>query len=165
MKQQFNSFWDDSDEFVNPIRVTDEMIAKVEQTLSYKLPESYITLIKTQNGGTPLRTCFSTTVPTSWADNHIAIVGIYGIGGEHGIDTESPYLIEEFDYPRVGIIVCESPTAGHDAVMLDYSKCGNQGEPIVIHVNVENYEDPIITFLAKDFQTFINGLVDDSDFD
>ncbi|PEY36343.1 SMI1/KNR4 family protein [Bacillus cereus] len=159
------TFWEDSDEFVNPNPVTDEMIWIAEEKLGYKLPDSYIRLIKSQNGGTPVHNCFPTTVPTSWAEDHIYVAGFYGIGGEHGIDTEGIYMIEEFEYPSSCIYVGESPTAGHDAVLLDYSECGKQGEPRVIHVNVENYQDPIITFLADDFQTFLEGLLPYSHFD
>ncbi|WP_017153708.1 hypothetical protein [Bacillus bingmayongensis] len=66
--------------------------------------------------------------------------------------------MEEFEYPSIGILIGESPTAGHDAVMLDYSRCGKNGEPRVIHVNIENYQDPIITVLAENFQSFLDGL-------
>jgi hypothetical protein len=41
--------------------------------------------------------------------------------------------------------------------MLDYSTCGQNGEPEVLHVDQEwDYKK---TFLAKDFETFIRGLV------
>jgi len=45
------------------------------------------------------------------------------------------------------------------AKLLDYSECGNEGEPIFVHVDQEyDYKK---TFLAKDFETFIRGLVTD----
>ena len=70
------------------------------------------------------------------------------------------YMVEEGEYPKIGICICDTPSAGHDEVMLDYRKCGKRGEPEVVHVAQEfDYE---ITFLAKDFETFIRGLVDES---
>jgi len=42
--------------------------------------------MKQQNGGIPVNTCFPTQEPTSWADNHVAIRSIMGIGH----DNEKP---------------------------------------------------------------------------
>lgn len=66
-------------------------------------------------------------------------------------------MIDEWGYPNTGVFICNCPSAGHDMIMLDYSKCGNDGEPEVVHVDQEwDYKK---TFLAKDFETFIRGLV------
>ena len=46
--------------------------------------------------------------------------------------------------------------------MLDYRKCGNEGEPEVVHVDQD--EDYKITFVAKDFETFVKGLVSEEEF-
>ncbi|WP_257967889.1 SMI1/KNR4 family protein [Peribacillus deserti] len=159
-----NMFWDESENyFTNPQPVTDTMIKKTEDLLGYKLPKSYMDLIKIRNGGTPINTCFPTASPTSWAEDHIAISSINGIGGEWGIDTDSgsQFMIQEWGYPDIGIVLCSTPSGGHDAVMLDYSKCGNNGEPRVIHVDVEDFENPNITFLAENFDAFISGLVNE----
>jgi hypothetical protein len=45
--------------------------------------------------------------------------------------------------------------------MLDYSICGATGEPRVIHVDIEVFDAPKITFLANNFEEFINGLVNE----
>lgn len=159
-----DNFWSKDEYFVSP-PLTENSIVNAEKRLGYKLPQSYISLIKTQNGGTPRKTCFPTNEPTSWAEDHIAIEAILGIGGKWGIDSEefgSDFMIHEWGYPDIGIVICECTSAGHDAVMLDYSKCGKRGEPQVIHVDVEVGE---ITFLAHNFKEFIEGLVDESQFD
>jgi cell wall assembly regulator SMI1 len=70
-----SDFWEDSDyarqEYVGP-SFTDLDVARVEKELGYKLPKSYITLMRTQNGGIPKRTNHKTNERTSWAEDHIA---------------------------------------------------------------------------------------------
>jgi hypothetical protein len=165
-----SAFWDDSDyarkEYVSE-PPGDELISSVEEELGYKLPASYIALMKEHNGGVPHNTCYPTEQATSWAEDHVAITGILGIGrakmyslcGELG----SPFMIEEWGYPDIGVVICDCPSAGHDVIMLDYRYCGRDGEPEVIHVDQE--DDYEITYLAPDFETFIRGLVHEEAFD
>ncbi len=166
----FSKFWDDSKyalkEFVDETP-SDELIDSVEKELGYKLPASYIELMKMHNGGIPYNTCFPTEKPTSWAEDHVAITGIFGIGRNKSYslcgDLGSQFMIEEWGYPADGVYFCDCPSAGHDMILLDYSKCGKDGEPEVVHVDQEgDYEK---TFLAKDFETFIRGLVNEEDFE
>lgn len=164
------NFWDDSDyalkEYVEA-PFTAEGLTAIEQELGYKLPAAYVALMRTHNGGIPVNTRFPTNEATSWADDHVAITGILGIGrtkanslcGEFG----SPFMIEEWGYPAIGVYICDCPSAGHDMVLLDYSACGPQGEPTVAHVDQE--ADYAITYLAPDFETFIRGLVNDEVYD
>ncbi|WNS42373.1 Imm51 family immunity protein [Paenibacillus sp. MMS20-IR301] len=163
-------FWEDSDyarkEYVSA-PPGDDLIASVEQELGYKLPASYIAMMKQQNGGIPRNTCFPVEEATSWAEDHIAITGIAGIGRDTSYalcgDLGSRFMIEEWGYPDIGVVIGDCPSAGHDVVMLDYRHCGPDGEPEVIHVDQEgNYE---ITFLAKDYESFIRGLVSEEAFD
>src|SRR5262245_30308563 len=131
-----DDFWDDDDYFTGP-PLTAELIVKVERDFGLRLPPAYVSLLRRPNGGTPRRTCFPTEGQTSWAEDHVMVVGIRGIGGKWGIDSPelgSAPMVEEWGYPDVGIVVGECPSAGHDAVMLDYSLCGPSGEPRVIHV-------------------------------
>ena len=161
-----NSFWDDCeyslDEYVEEYP-TDDMINAVEKELGYKLPASYIELMKLHNGGIPNNCCYPTNEKTSWAEDHIAITGIMGIGRTKTYslcgDLGSQFMMDEWGYPDTGVYICDCPSAGHDMVMLDYSNCGKDGEPEVVHVDQEwDYKK---TFLAKDFETFIRGLVNE----
>src|SRR6185295_15907537 len=61
---------------------TDDRVAEVERELAYKLPKSYVELMKYQNGGMPKKTRHRTKQRTSWSHDHIAISGIYSIGSE-----------------------------------------------------------------------------------
>lgn len=163
-------FWEDSEyaeESYLSEPPTDELIGSIEKELGYKLPSSYIQLMKHRNGGVPKNTNYPTVEPTSWAENHIAITGIMGIGREKSYslcgELGSPFMIEEWGYPDFGVVICDCPSAGHDVVMLDYRACGTEGEPEVVHVDQE--DDYRITFLADNFEAFIIGLVNDEQYD
>ncbi len=168
VETDLDDFWDDSDYFTSAEPVTPELIKSTEAALGYRLPESYIRLLQTRNGGTPKRTCFPTTHKTSWADSHVAVSGICGLGGRWGIDSArlgSRHMVKNWGYPAVGIVFGQCPSAGHDAIMLDYSICGPSGEPRITHVDVERRGGPVVTILAADFATFIRALVHETEFD
>lgn len=165
----FTNFWEDCDYALESYveeKPSDELIKSIEDELGYKLPDSYISLMKLHNGGIPTKTCHPTENPTSWAEDHIAISGIMGIGHKKTYSLcgqlGSQFMIDEWEYPNIGVVICDCPSAGHDVIMLDYRNCGSSGEPEVVHVDQEY--DYKITFLAKDFEIFIQGLVDESDF-
>ena len=138
--------------------LTQDMIANAEKELNYKLPESYIRVLSIKNGGKPRLNYCPTTQPTSWGKDNIQIEIIYGISGKHGIDSElgSKYIINEWGYPDIGIIIGLTPSGGPEAIMLDYSECGPQSEPKVIYVELEtDDEKPNIITLAPDFMSFL----------
>lgn len=145
--------------------LTEAMVAEAENALGYRLPKSYIALLKTQNGGRLLKRIFPTDQPNSWADDHIALTDICGIGGKYSIigDNGSEAFIAKWGYPAIGIVIGHSPSASHDAIMLDYRACGLVGEPRVVHVDVKSSNKPIITPLAVDFETFLWGLIDEDE--
>ncbi len=164
-----SDFWKAS-EYANDQYVgeplTDDLVKFVESDLGYKLPQAYIELMMRQNGGIPRKASHRTSEPTLWAEDHIAITGIFGInrtkpyslGGGFG----SQFWIDEWDYPPIGVSFCDCPSAGHDMVCLDYRKCGAQGEPQVVHIDQE--AEFRITFVAENFESFIRGLEDDENF-
>ena len=161
-------FWAAPSDMTNPEPVTDAMVAAAQKAVGYTLPAAYVELLRAQNGGAPKCTAFPTDTATSWAEDHVAISGICGIGGKWGIDSPtlgSRFMIEEWGYPDIGVVVAQCPSAGHDAVMLDYSECGKAGQPRVIHVEVEAAAEPVITVLAPSFEAFAAGLVDADEFD
>jgi hypothetical protein len=162
-------FWEPSEyalkEYVGAT-LTDEIVAAVDRELGYKLPASYVELMKFQNGGIPRRTNHRTRERTSWSDDHIAIAGIYSIGSEKPCslcgEVGSRFWVEEWRYPDIGVYFADCPSAGHDMVCLDYRACGPTGEPRVVHVDQEwGYR---IVFVAESFEAFIRGLEDDSAF-
>ena len=164
------NFWDDNwyalKEYVSE-PPSDELIASVEEELGYKLPAAYIWLMKQHNGGIPVNTCYPCDEPTCWAEDHVAITGMFGIGREKSCslcgELGSQFMIDEWEYPAIGVAICDCPSAGHDMIFLDYRACGPQGEPAVVHVDQEN--DYKITHLADSFEEFIRGLEHESLYD
>ena len=165
-----STFWEDSQyaaENYVEVSPTDETIADLELQLGYKLPSSYIELARTQNGGCPNNTSCRTNTPTSWAEDHIAITGIYAIGKSAHYSLcgsmSTRFWVEEWGYPPIGVYFADCPSAGHDMIALDYRKCGNRGEPCVVHVDQESgYK---ITKLANTFEEFIRKLEPDENFE
>lgn len=162
----FSSFWEHSDyadlKYVEgpPTAAT---VAAIEAALGYKLPASYVELSTQQNGGIPVRKAHKTNQATSWAEDHIAICGIFAVGSDKPNslcgELGSKFWIAEWGYPEIGVYFADCPSAGHDMLCLDYRKCGSRGEPQVVHVDQEN--DYKITFVAPTFEAFIRGLRED----
>jgi len=163
-------FWKEADyansEYVDGAP-NQSVIDAVQERLGYTLPAAYIELARHQNGGTPRKTCIRSSTRTTWAEDHVAITGIYSIGsrkrwslcGEFG----SAFWVKEWGYPHIGVYFADCPSAGHDMIGLDYRKCGPNGEPSVVHVDQE--WDYRITCLAETFESFIRGLDSETAFD
>lgn len=151
------SFFTEDSYYCGP-PLTDDMVRNAEAAVGVRLPSAYVKLLRERNGGVPTRRCFPTVARTSWAEDHIEISSVLGIGGARGIDSRlgSAYLIQEWNYPDIGVVICDTPSAGHDTVMLDYRKCGTEGEPQVVYID----DDRTILPLAANFAEFVNGLID-----
>lgn len=164
------AFWDDSvyaRKHITDAPPGDALIAEIEAQLGYRLPPSYVAFMRRHNGGTPHRCCCPTDEPTSWAEDHAAITSFLSIGRDKRYslagELGSRFMIEEWGYPDIGVYICDCPSAGHDMIALDYRACGPDGEPQVVHVDQEG--DYRITVLARDFETFVRGLVCEEAFD
>jgi hypothetical protein len=133
-----------------------ELVMTAEASLGVRLPGAYLRLLATHNGGRFTRPCLPTQFATSWAPDHFQVDALFGIGGTNGIDSDvgSRYLIAEWGYPDVGVVVGECPSAGHDTVMLDYSSSGPEAEPTVVYVD----EDRVPKQVANSFEAFLARL-------
>ncbi|MEC2074038.1 SMI1/KNR4 family protein [Alkalihalophilus marmarensis] len=136
--------------------LTEEMIKKAEADLEIKLPDSYIKLLKQQNGGYLKFNAHPTDVQTSWASNHVQVDHLFGIGvgTEKGI-LDSSYLIQEWDLPENIVLISGD---GHAWIALDYRNTNS--EPAVMYIDVEQEHE---LQLAHNFESFINGLIDYSE--
>lgn len=150
---------DEDDDFTGP-PVDADRIRLAAEELGVRLPRSYVEVISQRNGGYLRHGCYPTEFPNSWAPDHIEVRALVGIGGDTGIES-SPYLIAEWGYPDVGVVIAELPSGGHDTVMLDYSESGPQGEPAVVYVD----EDRVPRRIANSFDEFLAGLVPCDQFD
>lgn len=144
---------------------TDEMIRQAEGELGYKLPESYIWLVKQQNGGYLKRNNFVLDHALPGVGDRVMMPLLYGVGHEQNTAINSMLgnkcLIENWGYPNIGVGIGVGFFGAHEAFFLDYRECGPQGEPKVSHVDQES--DYRITVLAENFEAFIRGLVPDPD--
>ncbi|WP_339277152.1 SMI1/KNR4 family protein [Paenibacillus sp. FSL W8-0426] len=162
---EIGDFWDDHAETAEQFVLappTDEQIAAVEEQLVFKLPTSYIKMMKLHNGGVPRYRYFPVSDADATEKRRIEISGMLGIGREkkHSLCGEagSRFIIEQGGYPEIGVVLCECP-AESEVVMLDYRASGNAGEPEVVHIDKnQGYK---ITWLAPDVDTFIRGLVNE----
>ncbi|MGB5945826.1 SMI1/KNR4 family protein [Paenisporosarcina sp.] len=75
---------DDADEYkLEPLNVA--MGKKAQDKLGITLPELYITILKEQNGGSIKFDSYPSDTPNSWADDHVNVNHIRGIGKENSI--------------------------------------------------------------------------------
>ena len=137
----------------------DEMVKKTEEQLGFKLPESYIYLMKKHNGGLLQKNYLAMKNTDGFWD----LEGIYGIGDKnYSINHQNK---DKADFEANLISICSS-NSGHSNIYLDYNECGPQGEPRVISIDNElSMEDlnekPYV--LAKNFEDFISRLCDPED--
>jgi hypothetical protein len=129
--------------------LTDEAVEMAEEILKVKLPKSYINILKVQNGGYIKFNSYPCNVPTSWADNHINVEHILGIGEANGI-LESENLIKEWGLPNNIVLISGD---GHSWIALDYRKM--KENPPVIYIDTELNQ---IVEIAKSFDEFLDGL-------
>jgi hypothetical protein len=167
----FEGFWDDNpyslERYVEP-PPNDLLIASIERELGgYRLPAAYVDLARRHNGGMVERNCHPMKERTGWAEDHVAISGLFAIGrtSQYSLAGQlgAKFMIEEWGYPPIGVGIADTPSGGHELIMLDYRTCGKRGEPQVVYVDQE--DDYSITVVAPDFETFIRGLVEESEYD
>lgn len=163
--------WDESayyDENYTEPAPTDDQIAEIEAELGVRLSAAYIELAQQhRNGGGLQRDACPSPQPTSWAEDHVGLTGIFAIGrtvsnsllGRAG----QSLWIEEWGYPALGVYFADCPSAGHDMIALDYRTCGPQGEPTVVHVDQES--DYAVTELAPTFGDFVRMLVGEEEYE
>ncbi len=115
----FRGFWNDSKyarESYIERAPTPALVASIEEALGYKLPASYVWLMRRHNGGIPARSCYPTKKRTSWADDHVAVHGISSIGRKkaHSLcgALGSEFMLDEWGYPRIGVVFADCPSAG-----------------------------------------------------
>lgn len=125
--------------------LTDEMISRVERNIGYRLPKSYIELLKVQNGGVIAHKY------ESW------LTIIYGISPEensfNGLEDMFDNWRNEWEYPDIGIPFGETDSAGHDMYYMDFRVVDEAGEPRI--VRIDNEMDNEVYFVANNLVEFL----------
>ncbi|NKE08214.1 SMI1/KNR4 family protein [Bacillus selenatarsenatis] len=147
-----NNIWQEGNDYGKLEPLTDEIVKQAEGKLEIKLPTSYISILKQQNGGYIKFNTYPLNAPVSMVGNYVNVDHIFGIGmgKEKGI-LESKYLIQEWELPDNIVLISGD---GHSWIALDYRT--SKIEPPVILIDAESNEE---IQLAKDFEEFINGLM------
>ncbi len=152
------NFWDCN--YYNNPSLTDEMIKQAENELGFKLPDTFIDLLKVQNGGYTKGFAFPMTIKTSWAINHVPLSELFGIVLDKESDSfhdimKSEYMTKEWGLPEKQVLLTGH---GHWWITLDY----RQGDvPSIRWVDCEYGED---IHIANSFDDFYNGLVSENRF-
>ena len=157
----WNAFWyNDSNKlpYFKGGAVSEEDIKRVEEEFGYKLPDSYIELLKSQNGGAPFYALCYYEEDEEFIP--VYLTAIYGVDSklDYSIcgDSGAKMIYEKWGYPDIGLPIAFTINDGHEMVFLDYSDCGSKGEPKVVLIDQEN--DYKKTLLAENFVAFIKSL-------
>jgi SMI1/KNR4 family protein SUKH-1 len=120
----FEGFWADGpyslENYVEP-PPSDELIASIEQELGgYRLPAAYVDLARRHNGGLVKRNCHPMKERTGWAEDHVAITGLYAIGrtSKYSLAGQlgAKFMIEKWGYPPIGVGIAGTPAGGHELI-------------------------------------------------
>lgn len=126
---------------------TEEILEKTEKEIGWKLPESYIALLKIINGGRINYDIFE----ESWLE------AVYGVSlDEGGLVDMFDNWINEWQYPNIGIPFGQTQSAGHDMYFMDFRSINKNGEPRIVHI--DNEFDNEITVVADNLEDFLTKL-------
>src|SRR5262245_21704180 len=102
-KVWLDEFWGDSQYFTGP-PFSDDLVRQLEQRCGYKLPATYLRLLRLRNGGSPRREYFHVEGLRGWDTGYLGIDSLRGVG-DHFWSIEANHE----NYPRIGLIVCDTP--------------------------------------------------------
>lgn len=129
--------------------LTDDMISNAEDYLGYKLPETYIKLLKIQNGGYTRFTIKGSPLGQCW-----------GIGSNFPNILDNDWKrddVEDFvSFPLEGLIPFDGD--GHWYCCFDYRE--NNNEPKITFIDIECDEQQLV---AENFDEFLAQLTLDID--
>lgn len=131
--------------------LSNKRIAQLEASLNIQLPKEYLALLKIKNGGYLKYTAFPTKFETSWAEDHLIIDYLYGIGENDGISL-SPQMADEWGLPKNLLFLSSN---SHTWIALDYRNVVNN--PEILYIDVEREE---MYTLYKSFAEFLEKLTE-----
>lgn len=144
-----NHIWEANNNELKLKPLTEKIVKKAEEQFKVKFPNSYLEVLKEQNGGYIIYNAHPSPVPTVWGESFITIDHIKGIGNGDGI-LENDYFIKEWNMPE-GLILFSGD--GHTWIAFDYRNSAY--EPPIVYVDNESEQ---IVQVADGFQEFLNHL-------
>jgi hypothetical protein len=144
--------WDaDGDE---PGELSDAMIGAAESTIRLRLPAALLAILKMRNGGRSCKEIWE--VFETFLDEDFYLKWWATLNGKiHPAWSGQPRIPESI------LLIAEDL---HWGIGLNYVACGPQGEPSVVHVEMECGEaEDFLQEIAPDFMTFLRMLEVDED--
>lgn len=136
--------------------LTDELVSRAEETMGYKLPESYKELLHFRNGGS-----INSELDESW------LAAIYGISTDpenfYGLESMYDNWKNEWEYPDVGIPFGETESAGHDMYYMDFRVTDENGEPRIVRIDNEMNNEVFV--VADNLPEFIKMVLSNEPID
>ncbi|MCU7741519.1 SMI1/KNR4 family protein [Priestia megaterium] len=143
-------FWKEIAEDTYKLKsLTEQDIKQAEFFFNVSLPKEYLNLLALQNGGEINYNSHPSPIATSWAETHINISFIMGIGKENGI-LETPYYLKEWGIPE-GFILFSGE--GHAWLAFDYRH--SKSNPPIVYIDNEMNQ---IIKIADSFGLFLSKL-------
>ena len=137
-------------------KLTDELVSRAEETIGYKLPESYKELLRFRNGG-----AIYDALDESW------LSAIYGISTDpdefNGLENMFDNWKNEWEYPDIGIPFGETQSAGHDMYYMDFRVTDENGEPRIVRIDNEMNNEVFV--VADNLPEFIKLILANEELD
>ncbi|MGX8773465.1 MAG: SMI1/KNR4 family protein [Bacillota bacterium] len=150
---ELDRLFDDENDFAKNYvfdELTDELVSRAEETIGYKLPESYRELLRFRNGGS-----INPELDEVW------LSAIYGISTDpknfYGLESMFDNWRNEWEYPDIGIPFGETESAGHDMYYMDFRVTDEDGEPRIVRVDNEMGND--VHVVADNLPEFIKMIL------
>lgn len=134
--------------------ITPELIDETQKILGHKLPNSYLSLLNTQNGGRLIKKYYY--LPEYHDSKVFEIDSIFGIGDNNnaGIIWENRKNLDYVNLKNV-VIFGDDASGGHAYYFFDYNEAADTNEPKIIYYDLE-LDKKIV--LASNFKEFVSNL-------
>ncbi len=103
-------------------------------TLGLRLPDALIAALMQCNGGRLRRNRVAGFQPTPRWRRGLVLHGLAGLGYDEGLGW-SAALCQEWGFPGPSLVLCHG---GPWALLLDYRRCGADGEPAVVFCDTDH---------------------------
>jgi hypothetical protein len=152
--------------------VSDESLAQFQRERGLKLPDTYVALLRMQNGGTFRHNMLlpEDVDEDDACGEETEVRGLFGIGEErHSVcDLLEVWHVEDEQQNDISDqVICFDCNGCNDLTVLDYRECGPTGEPTVqqicrceppwIYMHLANSFDELLERLQRGDQSFYIG--------